>query len=104
MGRGNIAPFGHVEQRIFQHANRLDGGAKVRSGCSATRANSHSTCSSNGDVLPPLSFALVLPLSRQRCNHHLTAELALRLKLSAASRRDAPATTASITRSRKSSE
>src|SRR5437660_11133694 len=43
-----------------------------------------------------LSFALVLPLSRQRCNH-LTAELALRLKLSAASRRDAPATTASIT-------
>ena len=77
--------------------------SKVRSGCSATRANSHSTCSSNGDVLPPLSFALVLPLSRQRCNH-LTAELALRLKLSAASRRDAPATTASITRSRKSSE
>jgi hypothetical protein len=42
----------------------------------------------------------VLPLSRQRCNH-LTAELALRLKLSAASRRDAPAATASITRSRK---
>jgi ribosomal protein S7 len=41
--------------------------------------------------------------SRQRCNH-LTAELALRLKLSAASRRDAPAATASITRSRKSSE
>jgi hypothetical protein len=53
--------------------------------------------------LPPLSFALVLPLSRQRCNH-LIAELALTLKLSAASRRDAPATTASITRSRKSSE
>src|SRR6516165_6308836 len=54
-------------------------------------------------VLPPLSFALALPVSRQRCNH-LTAELALRLKLSATSRRDAPATTASITRSRKSSE
>src|SRR5262245_37671558 len=67
------------------------------------RANSHSTCSSNGDVLPPLSFALAYPVSRQRCNH-LTAELALRLKLSAASRRDAPAATASITRSRKSSE
>src|SRR2546430_4973297 len=77
--------------------------SKVRSGCSATRANSHSTCSSNGDVLPPLCFALTFPVSRQRCNH-LTAELALRLKLSAASRRDAPATTASLTRSRKSSE
>jgi len=51
----------------------------------------------------PLSFALAFPVSRQRCNH-LTVELALRLKLSAASRRDAPATTASITRSRKSSE
>src|SRR5215469_10024217 len=77
--------------------------SKVRSGCSATRANSHSTCPSNGDVLPPLSFALAFPVSYQRCNH-LTAELALRLKLSAVSRRDAPATTASITRSRKSSE
>src|SRR5215813_2014349 len=77
--------------------------SKVRSGCSATRANSHSTCPSNGDVLPPLSFALAFPVSYQRCNH-LTAELALRLKLSAASRRDAPATTASITRSRKSAE
>jgi uncharacterized membrane protein len=54
-------------------------------------------------VLPPLAFALALPLSRQRCNH-FTAELGLRLKLSAASRRDAPASTASITRSRKSSE
>jgi len=51
----------------------------------------------------PLGFALALPVSRQRCNH-FTAELALRLKLSAASRRDAPASTASITRSRKSSE
>ena len=30
--------------------------SKVRSGCSATRANSHSTCPSNGDVLPPLSL------------------------------------------------
>jgi hypothetical protein len=54
--------------------------SKVRSGCLATSANSHSTCSSNGDVLPPLSFALAYPVSRQRCNH-LTAELALRLKL-----------------------
>jgi hypothetical protein len=76
--------------------------SSVKSGCSATAA-SHSACFSNGDVLPPLAFALALPLSRQRCNH-FTAELGLRLKLSAASRRDAPASTASITRSRKSSE
>ena len=26
----NIAPFGHVEQRIFQHANRLDGGVILK--------------------------------------------------------------------------
>jgi hypothetical protein len=77
--------------------------SSVKSGCSATAASSHSACFSNGDVLPPLAFALALPLSRQRCNH-FTAELGLRLKLSAASRRDAPASTASITRSRKSSE
>jgi len=37
--------------------------SKVRSGCLATRANSHSTCSSNGDVLPPLSFALAFPVT-----------------------------------------
>jgi hypothetical protein len=52
----------------------------------STIASSHSACASNGDVL------------------HFTAELGLRLKLSAASRRDAPASTASITRSRKSSQ
>jgi hypothetical protein len=45
----------------------------------------------------------VLPLSRQRCSH-LTDELALISKRSAASRRDAPISTASITRSRKSPE
>jgi hypothetical protein len=54
-------------------------------------------------VLPPLGFALALPVLRLRCSH-FTAKLGLRLKLSAASRRDAPASTASITRSRKSSE
>jgi len=26
----NIAPFGHGEQRIFQHANRLDGGVILK--------------------------------------------------------------------------
>jgi hypothetical protein len=77
--------------------------SNVMSGRAATRTNSHFACFSSGDVLPPLGFALALRVSRQRCNH-LTAELALRPKLSAASRRDAPASTASITRPRKSSE
>jgi hypothetical protein len=62
-----------------------------------------SRCTCNGEVLPPVGFALALPVSRHRCNH-FTAELGLRLKFSAASRREAPASTASITRSRKSSE
>jgi hypothetical protein len=54
-------------------------------------------------LLPPLGFALALPVSCQR-RHHLTAELGLSWKFSAASRRDAPDSTASITRSRRSSE
>jgi hypothetical protein len=77
--------------------------SSAKSGCSATRASSHSACSSKGDLLPPLGFALTLPVSRQR-RHHLTAELGLSCKFSAASRRDAPDSTASITRSRRSSE
>jgi hypothetical protein len=48
-------------------------------------------------------FAAGLPLSRHRCNH-LTAELALTSKRSAASRRDAPISTALIARSRSSPE
>lgn len=77
--------------------------SSVKSGCSATNARSHSACASNGDLLPPLGFAFALPVSRQR-RHHLTAELGLSLNVSAASRRDAPDSTASITRSRRSSE
>jgi hypothetical protein len=46
-------------------------------------------------------FAAGPPLSRHRCNH-LTAELALTSKRSAASRRDAPISTALIARSRSS--
>ena len=77
--------------------------SRVKSSRLATRANDQFAYFSNGDVLPPLDFALALPVLRQRWSH-LTAELALSLKFSAASRRDAPASTASITRSRKSSE
>jgi hypothetical protein len=55
------------------------------------------------ETLPPRGLGLALPLSRQRCIH-LIAELTLISKRSAASRRDAPISTASITRSRKSLE
>jgi hypothetical protein len=55
------------------------------------------------ELLPPRGFDVALPAARERCIH-LTAELALTSKRSAASRRDEPASTASITRSRKSWE
>src|ERR1700716_254837 len=77
--------------------------SKVKSGCSATRANIRSANSSSGETLPPRGFGAALPTSRQRCSH-LTDELALLSKRSAASRREAPVSTASITRSRKSPE
>jgi hypothetical protein len=77
--------------------------SSVKSGCSAIRANSQSACSSNADVLPPVGLAATLPVSCQRCSH-LTAELALISKRSAASRRDDPDATASSTRARKSKE
>src|ERR1700730_9830673 len=54
-------------------------------------------------MLPPLGFAATLPVARQRCIH-LTAELGAISKRSAASRREAPDSTASITRSRRSVE
>jgi hypothetical protein len=76
---------------------------KVRSGCSATRAKISLANSSSGEMLPPRSFGAALLLSCQRCSHFI-AELALTSKRSAASRRDAPVSTASITRSRRSPE
>jgi len=51
------------------------------------RANFDSLCASNGDTLPPRGFGLALRLLLLRCSH-LTAELALMSKRSAASRRD----------------
>jgi hypothetical protein len=67
--------------------------SSVKSGSSAINFSSQLACFSNGEVLPPLGFAVVLPVSRQR-RIHLTAELGLTLKRSAASRRDAPSATA----------
>ena len=50
--------------------------SSVKAGCSAIRASSHSACSPNGGVLPPLGFAAKLPVSSRRCLHS-TAALAL---------------------------
>ena len=54
-------------------------------------------------MLPPLGLGAMLPVARRRCIH-LIAELGLTSNQSAASRRDAPDSTASTTRSRNSKE
>src|SRR6516164_11313026 len=76
---------------------------RVKSGCLATRVKSHSECSSSGEVLPPLGLASTLPVSLQRRHHRIT-ELTPTSNSSATSRRDAPLSTASTARSRKSVE
>ena len=60
-------------------------------------------CRLQGETLPPRCFGASLLLSCQRWTH-LTTELTLTRKCSAASCRDAPPSTASITRSRRSLE
>jgi hypothetical protein len=62
---------------------------KVRSGCSVTRANIFSACASNENTPPPRGFGLALRLLLQCCSH-LTTELTLVSKCSAA-RRPSPA-------------
>src|SRR5207342_1998337 len=54
-------------------------------------------------MLPPLGLGAMLPVACRRCIH-LIAELGLTSNQSAASRRDAPYSTASTTRSRNSKE
>src|ERR1700745_1614625 len=54
-------------------------------------------------MLPPLGLGAMLPVACPRCIH-LIAELGLTSNQSAASRRDAPDSTASTTRSRNSKE
>jgi hypothetical protein len=58
-------------------------------------------CASKGEILPPLGFGAMLPVACRRCIH-LIAELGLTSNQSAASRRDAPDSTAFTTRSRNS--
>src|ERR1700722_15885969 len=54
-------------------------------------------CFSNGEVLPPLGMGSKVPFSRKRCTHRI-AELTLTSNCSAASRRDPPSCTKSMTR------
>ena len=89
--------------RILRLPSSASVSFKVRSGRSAFNANIRSACASNGETLPPRGFGAALRLSSQRCSHR-TAELALTPICSAASRRDAPISTLSITRSRMSPE
>src|SRR5215831_5415019 len=77
--------------------------SKVQSWCSATRARMRSAYFSRTEQLPPRGFGSLERSSRQRCTH-LMAELTLISNKSAASRRDAPASTVPITRSRRSPE
>ena len=77
--------------------------SSVMSGCSAVRESRNCACSSSGETLPPLDLAAMLPVSLQRCIQ-ITTTLGLIPKSSAASRRDAPPSTASTTRIRKSGE
>src|SRR3974390_3544227 len=76
---------------------------RVKSGCLATSVKSHSEWSSSGEVLPPLGLASTLPVSLRRRHHRIT-ELTPTSNTSATSRRDAPLSTASTARSRKSLE
>jgi hypothetical protein len=87
--------------RIRSLRNPARSSSKVESGCSLTSPSINVVCSSNRDVLPPRGFGAVLPVSRQCC-HHLTAVLTAIPKSSAASCRDVPHATISITRLRKS--
>src|SRR6185437_9694099 len=60
-------------------------------------------CASSGETLPPLGLGAMLPVACRR-SIHLIAELGLTSNQSAASRREAPDTTAFTTRSRNSKE
>src|SRR5215469_7890894 len=73
----------------------------VRSRCSRITARICCEYFSNGDVPPPRGIGSHVPSSRKRCTQRI-AELALTSKCSAASRREAPASTNSITRVLKS--
>src|SRR5262245_27660217 len=77
--------------------------SNVKSGCSTISPSKNSACSSSGEVLPPLGFAAMLPVSSQRWAQSPTT-LGLSSQRSAASRRDAPTSIASITRAHKSLE
>jgi len=77
--------------------------SSVKSGCAAIRSKNHCAYFSNGDTLPPLGLAVLLPVSYQRRTHLMTA-LGLTPNCSAASWREAPDSTSTIARLRRSFE
>jgi hypothetical protein len=52
--------------RIRRLRSSVTVSTKVRSGCSATRANTCAANFSSGETLPPRGFGAALPLSDQR--------------------------------------
>ena len=88
---------------ISRSRNIAHHSSSVRSGCSATSANSTAACFSSGELLPPCRLAANSPVARQRCTQRI-AELSLTPNRSPAACRVAPALTASTTRARKSKE
>jgi hypothetical protein len=90
---GDLVPFKEPPDRAAASAiPRWRISSKVKSGCLATNSSNQAVCASNGDVLAPIGFAAALPNRATRCTHRI-AELTLTSKRSAASCRDAPAST-----------
>jgi hypothetical protein len=85
-------------------ASRLRRSAIVRSGAAATKARTRSPCAARvARLLPPIRSGCTVPRRRQRCSS-LTTKLMLTSYLAAVARRDAPASTARTTRSRRPTE
>ena len=81
--------------RRFRSARTIS--FSLKSGCSPIRARILCECFSKGEILPPRGMGSDLPSLRKLCTH-LIAELTLTSNCSAASRRDPPASTKSMTR------
>jgi hypothetical protein len=85
-------------------ASRWRSSAIVRSGSAASTACTCSACAASlARLWPPMRSGRSVPCQCQRCIS-LTTKLGLTSYLAAVARRDAPASTARTTRSRKSTE
>lgn len=76
---------------------------KVTDGSSATCLSNQAACGSSGELLPPVGLADVRPLSRHSLAQVIAVDAATR-NVRPAARAGVPAFTASIKRSRRSSE